>query len=91
MRTCFFYISVGLSDTTEYVKPFNAGYVWFNTSDNLVIADTSITAQNTYTGGAYQQATSVVTQTNQGCYELTDGCKSVYGIEVRVMPYGSSD
>ncbi|KAJ7618877.1 beta-glucan synthesis-associated [Mycena polygramma] len=67
--------------------PFNAGYVWFNTSDNLVIADTSITAQNTYTGGAYQQATSVVTQTNQGCYELTDGCKSVYGIEYKPGMY----
>ncbi|KAJ6551470.1 beta-glucan synthesis-associated [Mycena capillaripes] len=61
--------------------PFNAGYVWFNTSDNLVIADPTISAQNTYLGGAYQQATSVVTKTNQKCYELLDNCFSVYGIE----------
>ncbi|KAJ7618870.1 glycoside hydrolase family 16 protein, partial [Mycena polygramma] len=62
--------------------PFNAGYVYFNTSDNVIIGDPTISAQNTYLGGAYQQATSVVTVTNQGCYELTDNCVSVYGIEV---------
>ncbi|KAJ6571989.1 glycoside hydrolase family 16 protein [Mycena capillaripes] len=63
--------------------PFNAGYVWYNTSDNLVIPDPSISAQNLYTGGAYQQATSVVTKTNQKCYELVDNCFSVYGIEYK--------
>ncbi|KAJ7152187.1 glycoside hydrolase family 16 protein [Mycena crocata] len=61
--------------------PFNAGYVWLNDTDNLVIADPEKSFFNTYIGGAYQQATSVVTQTNQGCYELLDGCLSVYGIE----------
>ena len=45
-------------------QPFNANYAWFNTSDNLIIPDTSISAQNTYTGAAYQQASSVVTQTS---------------------------
>ncbi|KAJ7500010.1 beta-glucan synthesis-associated protein [Mycena latifolia] len=63
--------------------PFNAGYVWFNTSDNLVIANPDISNLNTYIGGAYQQATSVVTQTNQQCYELLDGCFSVYGFEYK--------
>ncbi|KAJ7905031.1 glycoside hydrolase family 16 protein [Mycena leptocephala] len=63
--------------------PFNAGYVWFNTSDNLVIADPTISVLNTYTGGAYQQATSVVTKTNQRCYELLDNCYSLYGMEYK--------
>ncbi|KAJ7667135.1 beta-glucan synthesis-associated [Mycena rosella] len=63
--------------------PFNAGYVWFNTSDNLVIADPDNSIFNTYIGGAYQQATSVVTNTNQKCYELLDGCFSVYGFEYK--------
>ncbi|KAJ6600808.1 beta-glucan synthesis-associated [Mycena sp. CBHHK59/15] len=63
--------------------PFNAGYVWFNTSDTYSISDPTISTLNTYIGGAYQQATSVVTQTNQGCYELTDKCLSVYGIEYK--------
>ncbi|KAJ7678229.1 beta-glucan synthesis-associated protein [Mycena polygramma] len=61
--------------------PFNAAYVWFNTSDNLIIADPTISVLNTYIGGAFQQATSVVTQTNQQCYELLDNCFSVYGFE----------
>ncbi|KAJ6466948.1 beta-glucan synthesis-associated [Mycena sanguinolenta] len=61
--------------------PFNAAYVWANTSDNLIIANPELSVLNTYIGGAYQQATSVVTQTNQKCYELLDNCFSEYGFE----------
>ncbi|KAG0692679.1 beta-glucan synthesis-associated [Suillus ampliporus] len=39
--------------------PFNAGYIWKNTSDNEIIPNPSITVLNT----------SAVTNTNQGCYE----------------------
>ncbi|KAJ7768363.1 glycoside hydrolase family 16 protein [Mycena metata] len=63
--------------------PFNAGYVWPNTSDNFAIADPDASFFNTYIGGAYQQATSVVTKTNQDCYELEGGCATVYGIEYK--------
>ncbi|EIN14053.1 beta-glucan synthesis-associated protein [Punctularia strigosozonata HHB-11173 SS5] len=63
--------------------PFNAYYQWFNTSDNLIIPDPSITVLNSYTGGVYQQATSGVTQTNQECYELTGNCYSIYGFEYK--------
>ncbi|KAF9474222.1 glycoside hydrolase family 16 protein [Pholiota conissans] len=38
---------------------------------------------NTFTGTATQQATSVVTQTDFGCYESDGGCYSIYGFEVR--------
>ncbi|KAI0348533.1 beta-glucan synthesis-associated protein [Trametopsis cervina] len=61
--------------------PFNAQYQWFNTSDNLIIPDSSITYLNTYMGGVFQQATSGVTETNQEAYELTGGQYSVYGFE----------
>ncbi|KAG7447439.1 glycoside hydrolase family 16 protein [Guyanagaster necrorhizus] len=61
--------------------PFNAGYVWDNSSDNLIIADTSISTLNTYTGGSTQQATSVVSETNQECYQLASGCFAIYGFE----------
>jgi beta-glucanase (GH16 family) len=61
--------------------PFNDAYVWFNTSDNLIIADPDISVLNSYIGGGFQQATSVVTQTNQQCYELLENCFSVYGFE----------
>ncbi|KAL0956987.1 hypothetical protein HGRIS_003087 [Hohenbuehelia grisea] len=63
--------------------PFNAGYLWFNTSDNFLIDNPEITAQNSYTGGAFQQAISSVTETNQDCYEFNTGCFSVYGFEYK--------
>ncbi|KAF8843079.1 glycoside hydrolase family 16 protein [Paxillus ammoniavirescens] len=61
--------------------PFNAGYIWQNTSANEVIPNPSISAQNTYIGGVLQQATSVVTETDQNCYEGEAGCFSIYGFE----------
>ncbi|KAF8167744.1 beta-glucan synthesis-associated protein [Crassisporium funariophilum] len=63
--------------------PFNNEYIWFNTSDNLIINDPTISTFNTYRGGAFQQATSVVTITDQNCYELGTGCFSVYGFEYK--------
>ncbi|EMD40941.1 glycoside hydrolase family 16 protein [Gelatoporia subvermispora B] len=63
--------------------PFNAGYIWKNTSDNEVINDPTLSVQNTYIGGVEQQATSVVTDTNPGCYEYETGCYSIYGFEYK--------
>ncbi|KIY45768.1 glycoside hydrolase family 16 protein [Fistulina hepatica ATCC 64428] len=61
--------------------PFNYEYAWFNTSENLIIPNASISKLNTYTGGIYQQATSVVSKTAQHCYENEGGCFAVYGFE----------
>jgi len=64
--------------------PFNDEYIWFNTSDNLIIPDPVVSTLNTYIGGAFQQATSVVTQTNQQCYQLIDPtCYEVFGFEYK--------
>ncbi|CAL1701248.1 unnamed protein product [Somion occarium] len=63
--------------------PFNAGYVWQNTSDNMFVTDPSISVLNTYMGSVTQQATSVVTDTDQNCYELNTGCFSIYGFEYK--------
>jgi len=63
--------------------PFNDYYIWKNTSENLIIYNTTGSAQNSYIGGDTQQASSVVTTTNQLCYELSDEpCYSTYGFEV---------
>ena len=48
----------------------------------MIISDPSISQLNTYIGSATQQATSVVTNTNESCYEQDGGCYSVYGFEV---------
>ena len=63
--------------------PFNAAYTWFNTSANLIIPDDTISELNPYKGGAFQQATSVVSEVDQQCYEGTGGCFSVYGFEYK--------
>ncbi|CAA7260065.1 unnamed protein product [Cyclocybe aegerita] len=63
--------------------PFNRHYFWFNTSDNEIFADPTISRQNGFIGSASQQATSVVTKTNQRCYELVEDCYSVYGFEYK--------
>ncbi|KAF9527795.1 glycoside hydrolase family 16 protein [Crepidotus variabilis] len=66
--------------------PYNAGYEWFNTTDNLVIPDLDQSFFNSYLGAVYQQATSVVTYTDQKCYEMgTDAtkCFSTYGFEYK--------
>jgi beta-glucanase (GH16 family) len=62
--------------------PFNDKYIWLNTSTNLIIPNTSISALNSYIGGDTQQATSVVTETNQDCYEFSENpCYATYGFE----------
>lgn len=61
--------------------PFNEQYVWFNTSDNLIIPDPQISVLNSYRGGAFQQATSVVSNTDQTAYEGNGGTFSVYGFQ----------
>lgn len=64
-------------------QPFNAAYIWYNTTENEQIYNTTISYQNTYSGGSTQQATSVVTTTDQNCYQENEMCYSVYGYEVR--------
>ncbi|KAI0695135.1 beta-glucan synthesis-associated [Cytidiella melzeri] len=61
--------------------PFNAEYEWFNTTDNLIIADPSVTEFNVYMGAAFQQATSCITNTSVDAYELTGQQYAVYGFQ----------
>ncbi|KAL0949252.1 hypothetical protein HGRIS_009330 [Hohenbuehelia grisea] len=63
--------------------PFNAGYVWLNTTDNEIIPNPSITRQNSFIGSVTQQAASVITKTDQRCYEYADGCFSIYAFEYK--------
>ncbi|KAF6761286.1 beta-glucan synthesis-associated [Ephemerocybe angulata] len=74
---------VGEVSQSAQWAPFNADYHWNDTPDNLIISNTITSKQNTYIGGLTQQATSVVTQTDQNCYERGTGCFSVYGFEYK--------
>ncbi|KAH8826669.1 glycoside hydrolase family 16 protein [Flagelloscypha sp. PMI_526] len=75
---------VGAVSQSAQWAPFNHGYIWQNTSDNLIISDSTVSKLNTYTGGALQQATSVVSNTNQNCYDQGGtGCFASYGFQYK--------
>lgn len=52
------------------MQPFNAAYTWFNSSDTLIIPDPVNTFPNPYKGGAFQQASSGVTETSKIVLQL---------------------
>ncbi|KAJ6506804.1 glycoside hydrolase family 16 protein [Mycena sanguinolenta] len=62
--------------------PFDAAYAWANTSDNMVLVDKTLSVKNLgFNGNSFQEATSVVTTTNQSCYQLTERCYAINGFE----------
>ena len=63
-------------------QPFDRSYHWNNSTENMVIVDPTISKLNNFVGNVVQQATSVVTDTQQRCYGLVEDCYSVYGFEV---------
>jgi beta-glucan synthesis-associated protein KRE6 len=63
--------------------PFDQKYKYNNATGNVVVADWTITRANSYSGGAYQQATSMVTKSPQNCYEHTGQCYAIYGFEYK--------
>nr|GAT57878.1 predicted protein [Mycena chlorophos] len=72
---------LGAVSQSSQWAPFDAYYSWQNTSANLIIPNTTISAQNGYAGGIYQEAASVVTITNQDCYQLKTPCYATHGFE----------
>ncbi|KAJ3736703.1 glycoside hydrolase family 16 protein [Lentinula guzmanii] len=75
--------SKGFVSQSGQWAPFNHEYVWENTTDNLIIYNSSVTILNSYLGGVYQQATSCVSQTAQNCYQLNGTCFATYGLEYK--------
>ncbi|KZP14609.1 glycoside hydrolase family 16 protein [Athelia psychrophila] len=63
--------------------PFNEGYVWPNTSANLIIPNHSISLLHSDSGWSDRQAMSVVTNVNEDCYRTGTQCFNVYGIEYK--------
>ncbi|KAL0069229.1 hypothetical protein AAF712_003592 [Marasmius tenuissimus] len=63
--------------------PFDQEYRWKNTPQTFTMFNKSITKENDFLGGPFQEATSCVTRTNRDCYQLSKGCFSVYGFEYK--------
>ncbi|CAE6528210.1 unnamed protein product [Rhizoctonia solani] len=74
---------IGAVSQSGQWAPFNAAFVWDNSSSNLVISDPANSKLNTFIGNEWQQTTSVVTNTNQNCYTQEGGCFSAYGFEYK--------
>lgn len=76
---------IGQVSQSGQFAPFNPYYL-FDNETNAILYDKSISALNSYSGGQMQQSTSVLSTTNQKCYQYTGtdnspGCFSVYAIE----------
>ncbi|KAJ7207426.1 beta-glucan synthesis-associated protein KRE6 [Mycena pura] len=72
---------IGQVSQSAQWAPFDAGYKANNSTDNMIIPDPTITAQNAFVGNQLQETTSALTTTNQGCYQLAEQCFSTYGFE----------
>lgn len=62
--------------------PFDSFYSW-NNATHLTIYTPELSELNSYRGSVYQQASSVVSKTDQNCYLENTGCFSVYGFEYK--------
>ncbi|KAB5591406.1 Glycoside hydrolase family 16 protein [Ceratobasidium theobromae] len=74
---------IGTVSQSGQWAPFNAAFVWDNSSTNLIIGDSAKSKLNTFVGNEWQQTTSVVSETNQNCYTQDGGCFSTYGFEYK--------
>lgn len=63
--------------------PFNHEFAWDNSSANMQIVNPTVSVFNTYVGSPLQQASSVISTTDQDCYQDSTGCFSVYGFEYK--------
>ncbi|KAH8822987.1 glycoside hydrolase family 16 protein [Flagelloscypha sp. PMI_526] len=75
---------VGKVSQSAQFAPFDEHYSW-NNATNAVIENPSISKLNGFKGNVYQEATSVVTTSNQNCYEFAPatGCFATYGVEYK--------
>ncbi|KAG2005856.1 beta-glucan synthesis-associated protein KRE6 [Coprinopsis cinerea AmutBmut pab1-1] len=75
---------VGKVSLSSQWAPYNANYSWPARPEDITLYDVEGSVINTYKGGVYQQTTSVVAETNQGCYELSEeACFAIYAFEYR--------
>ncbi|KAL7410077.1 glycoside hydrolase family 16 protein [Mrakia frigida] len=75
-----------VSQCSRSHPPSPSRYYLFDNVTNAEIYNASVSALNSYSGGQYQQSTSVLSTTNQECYQYTGadnlpGCFSVYAFE----------
>ncbi|KAG8861387.1 hypothetical protein FRB91_008253 [Serendipita sp. 411] len=80
-------LKAGAVSQSVQIAPFNGYYQWDNKTYATYYMDEEAQRLNNYGGGAYQQAGSVVSRTNQACYQLpgpgVTPCYSTYGFQYK--------
>jgi beta-glucanase (GH16 family) len=69
----------GQSSQSLQVAPFDSGYKWLNTSDNVEFIDP--TYHNEFIGNDRQETLSGLSTNVQECYENNGGCSAIYAYE----------
>jgi len=72
---------IGQVSQSAQFAPFDLYYQYNNASDLVINYNPSITSQNSFLGSTYQEAASLLTTTDQNCYQYGTGCYSTYGFE----------
>ncbi|KIM28936.1 glycoside hydrolase family 16 protein [Serendipita vermifera MAFF 305830] len=71
----------GQASQSFQLAPFDDGYNYKNTTPETTIYDSTMTVQNTYKGGVWQQAASALTYVKHENYVGTSGGYGTYGFE----------
>lgn len=69
----------GQVSQSAQIAPFDADYYPFNSTDDIIVYDTSIVKPNSYLGGVYQQAVSNLAYVQTANYQLTSKGFASYG------------
>ncbi|KAH6915106.1 glucosidase [Coprinopsis sp. MPI-PUGE-AT-0042] len=72
---------LGRVSQSAQFAPFDASFLWNTTAPNMILEDPLRSALNGFVGNVVQQAASVVTNTDQRCYEFIEDCFGVFGFE----------
>ncbi|KAI9631792.1 beta-glucan synthesis-associated [Dioszegia hungarica] len=81
----------GQVSQSAQIAPFDADYYPFNSTDDIIVYDTSIVKPNSYLGGVYQQAVSNLAYVQTANYQLTSKGFASYGFEYYGNPKDRSN
>ncbi|TFK20343.1 glycoside hydrolase family 16 protein [Coprinopsis marcescibilis] len=74
---------MGQVSQSAQFAPFNRSYKWNSSTDNMIITNAARSEKNGFVGNVVQEAASVVTYTDQRCYEYVEDCYSIFGFEYK--------
>ncbi|EIW66718.1 hypothetical protein TREMEDRAFT_45569 [Tremella mesenterica DSM 1558] len=79
-------IPMGQLSQSAQVAPFDMDYQYTNTTDVCIPVDTTKTKFNSYQGGVYQEAVSMLTYIDAASYQLEQGQFAKHGFEMYSDP-----